>query len=52
MVGISQLIRATAYACGKCCYVEHYLRSPSELTGLWKEVPAPPPPSPPAPKAT
>ena len=37
MVGITQLIRATAYACATCGYVEHYVRG--ELGGLWKEVP-------------
>jgi len=39
IVGTQQMVRATALACSKCCYVETYLRSPSELGGLWKEVP-------------
>jgi predicted nucleic-acid-binding Zn-ribbon protein len=40
MVGVSQLIRATAFACAKCGYVEHYVRG--ELGGLWKEIPSAP----------
>jgi predicted nucleic-acid-binding Zn-ribbon protein len=42
MVGNSYMFRATAYACAKCLFVEHYLRSPSDLSGLWKELPAKP----------
>jgi predicted nucleic-acid-binding Zn-ribbon protein len=37
LVGITQLIRATAFACAKCGYVEQYVRG--ELGGLWKEIP-------------